>query len=198
MDYQELIDFYKEIEGLKRTMRYSQAGKSVQEPVAGHSWKAILMANQLASQLEINVDIEHVMKILLVHDLPEYKDEYDVDSSISQRDEQIKFQKASNEEAVMTAIRNNYSFGPAIYDLWKEYEDGETREAKYAKAIDKLEAQTHLLALGGEHFDDAEHCIHVADKAIANFPELLPFADHLKQNMIDAARKAGHLDNRNI
>ena len=180
MGLTDLIDFFVEIDSLKRTQRYSQCDNAVRESTASHSWKASLMAFVIADELKLDINKEHAVKLLLVHDLVEYLDKNDIDSVLVARGNVTEKDKRNNEEKVIRELCSRYSFGQDIYELWREYDENSTIESRYAKAIDKLEAQTHLINIGGEHFDDTEHCARYADKAVENFPELRELAQEIK------------------
>lgn len=127
-------------------MRYGENKKEIQDSAAAHSWRATMMGYTIADGLDLDIDKNHAIKLLLVHDLSEYLYEYDVDSVLVARGAVSEEDKLKDEEKVMRDIKEKYSFGKKLYDLWEEFETRSTREAKYAKVIDKLEAQTHLLS----------------------------------------------------
>ena len=81
------------------------------------------------------VDIEKVLKMLLIHDICEI-DAGDV----------IFFDDAARaeaEEKELAAVERIFGIlpeetGAEFLEIWKEFEEAETKEAKFAKAIDRL------------------------------------------------------------
>lgn len=184
-DIEELVGFFVEVNSLKRTLRYSSCPKRIQEPTAGHTWMVTLMGSTIANEFNLDVDIQHAMEIAVVHDLAEYVGEYDYDSFLIAKGELSQEDKDASEEKVMSLIKERFSFGKRIYDLWQEYEEGKTREAKYVRALDKLESDIHIIDLEGteESINDAEHQVFYADEAVKNFPELKPFLSSIKKRL---------------
>ena len=69
------------------------------------------------------------------------------------------------------------------YNLWNEYEKGSTGEAKFVKALDKLETLTHLIEAGYKTYDRPEMIVNYADKAVKEFPELKGVLKIIKQKI---------------
>jgi len=194
MTTKELLQFYIEIDELKKSIRFKSAPK-IRDSSSDHSWKVGLMAIHLAEKLKIeNLDINKATMIALIHDLPEYL-EGDIDSFLIRTGEASSKQKTETEEKAMKSIAKKYSFGEEIHNIWKEYELKETREAKYISAIDKLETLSHMIAeeLITNNGDlGLLHSATYADKSVKNFPELKPLLKEIKENMKIIAKKQGH------
>jgi len=192
-DSNELIDFFVKTSSLKRTFRYSSCPERIQEPTAGHAWMVTFMVPILAEVFDIDIDVSHAMEIANVHDLPEYVLDYDYDSYLVATGALKQSDKEKEEMSVMSKIKDDYGFGDRLFSLWKEYEDGESREAKYVKAIDKLECHLHIIERGGtwSGVGDAKHQVEYADKAVRNFPELEPFLKSLKKKLRPLMEKQG-------
>lgn len=78
--------------------------------------------------------------------------------------------------------------------MWKEFEECQTMEAKYAKALDKIEALIHLLSVGyiaREDNAEAETTAQYANKAVAEFPQLRPVLDVIKDRLRKEFAKQG-------
>ncbi|MBU2104857.1 MAG: HD domain-containing protein [Nanoarchaeota archaeon] len=169
---ENLLEFFIEVDKLKRTYRFSTRDKSVHDSVADHSWKLALIVISVAEKLNLNVDILHSVKLALCHDIPEYITG-EIDSRLIHlgkfsKEEKLKLEKKASEE-----INKKFGIiGEQISDLWREYEGCKTREAKYVKALDKIEAITHLLSLDKIENDDFGYTATYANESVKNFPEL--------------------------
>lgn len=98
----------------------------------------VLMAMALAPQTNLNLDMEKVLKMAAVHDLAEIE-AGDI-PTIYQTDTVIR-QKQQDEQAAMDKIRVRYgAVGEEVAVLWQEFEEQTTLEARFVRAIDKLEA----------------------------------------------------------
>ncbi len=131
------IDFILEIDRLKSVVRRtSLLDDSRRENTAEHSWQIALMAVLLAEYADPQVDINHVVTMLLVHDLVE----------IDAGDTFIYDEQARATQTVRERRAAERIFGllPAGQDerlraLWEEFETQESPEARFASAIDRLQ-----------------------------------------------------------
>jgi len=62
--------------------------------------------------------------------------------------------------------------GKKILNLWREYNDCEIKEAKFVKALDKIETLTQLAESGYKTYDKPEFIAKYANKSVRMFPEL--------------------------
>ncbi|MEM6528361.1 MAG: HD domain-containing protein, partial [Chloroflexota bacterium] len=86
--------------------------------------------------VELKVDRMKVLKMLIVHDLPEI-----ITGDIPVCDKlEMAEQAAADEEAALEEITAKYHMGTEIAALCREFEATKTNEAKLARAIDKAEA----------------------------------------------------------
>ena len=111
-----------ELKQLPRT-GWVRSGIENPESVAAHSWGMAIIALKLAPK---NLDIGKVLSMCLVHDLPEVRV-----GDLTPHDDNSN--KAEKEYAAMIEM------APEWVELFKEYEDGQTPEAKFVKQIDKLD-----------------------------------------------------------
>jgi putative hydrolases of HD superfamily len=114
------------------------------ENVAEHTYHMILTAVLLLENRLSATELLKVIKIILVHDLGE----------IGADDLAFNKKTANQTELEEKAYSDMVSLLPVdkqkkYFQLWKEFEDISTKEALYAKAIDKLQSQivvySHLL-----------------------------------------------------
>jgi putative hydrolase of HD superfamily len=192
-DLEELVDFFIETESLKKTFRFSTCPENVRDTSADHSWKLAFMSFLLDEEIK-GVNSYHAIQICLVHDLAEAITG-DVDAYRIVLGEITKEQKHKMEEEAMRGIKERvHSIGPRIYTLWKEFEDCKTPEAKYAKAMDKIEGLIHLIHVNyiAEKDDaGAELTAKYADNAVKEFPQLQPFLNAAKLKLKKEFEKQG-------
>lgn len=127
--------FLHEVEQLKQELRHSWTSQGRQESVAEHSWRLAVMLLVCAPYLKEKIDLLRAVKIALFHDLGEAKigDRHYLDID----DQECR--STSEEKAIreLTILLPN---GLPIFDLWKEFENRESLEAKVVYFLDKLEA----------------------------------------------------------
>lgn len=111
-----------ELKQLSRT-GWVRSGVENPESVAAHSWGMAVLALRLAPK-ELN--LERVLSLCLVHDLPEVRV-----GDLTPHDDTSN--KAELEHKAMSEM------APQWLSLFEEYEAGDTPEAKYVKQIDKLD-----------------------------------------------------------
>lgn len=192
-DLERLVDFFIEVESLKKTFRYSTCPKNVRDSSAEHSWKLAFMALVLNEEIK-NINPYHAVQICLVHDLAE-SITGDIDSYRIVSGEITKEQKHQMEEKAMREIKDKITdTGKKIYDLWEEFEEHKTPEAKYARALDKIEALIHLLSvsyIAREDSAQAEFTAKYADNAVEEFPQLKPILNIVKARLKKEFLKQG-------
>ncbi len=140
-----ILEVLKLAERLKFEMRHSWLSNGRQESVAEHTWQMSLMALLLHRHLEHPVNLERSLKMIIVHDLVEAE----VGDVPFFETGPRKAAKAERERQAIENLRSQLSneTGEEIYQLWYEFEEVATPEAKFAKAIDNLEVQLqHNLA----------------------------------------------------
>lgn len=129
-------------EKLKFELRHSWLSNGRQESVAEHTWRMSLMAVLIEPLLEKKIDLAKLLKMIIIHDLVE-AEAGDVSVLDQIRNPEIRKVKQQNEEKAIENIREmlSKSNGQEIYDLFYEFEEKSTFEAKVANALDKLEVQ---------------------------------------------------------
>lgn len=134
-----ILNLLKLAEKLKSELRHSWLSSGRRESVAEHSWQMALMALLVHRHLEKPVNLEHVLKMILVHDLVEAEaGDIPFFENRSRKD-----QKHQREQEAIENIRNmiDPKTGQEFYNLFQEFELSESPEAKLAKALDNLEVQ---------------------------------------------------------
>ena len=193
-DFDKIFDFLYTIEDLKKTVRYKSASVELTESVADHSWRLAMTTMIVANHLKLDINIERAIKIALVHDLGEYL-HGDVEYKRIYLGTISKDEKHRMELEGINSAKNKLpkNLGEEIYNIWKEYDEAETREAKFVKALDKMEAIMHVHSKGHETFDIPDSVATYADKAVSKFPELKEMLHMLKMRLKEEFEK-GNLE----
>ena len=131
----EYLNFIKETENLKSTLRTAWTARGRQESTAEHSWRLALLVGVLLEEYP-GLDAVRVYQLCLVHDLGEL---YDGDiSAVLRPDEELKHKKEMQSvEKVFSLLPGNE--GEKWLNIWKEYDENVTPEARLVKALDKAE-----------------------------------------------------------
>ncbi len=138
-----------ELKNLPRT-GWIQNGVMNPETVASHSWGMSLLAMKLCPE---NLDLSRVLQICIVHDLPE-----SIVGDITPYDGVSKADKKKMESEAMAKI------APEFLDLWEEYENQTSDEAKFVKRMDKLDMSVQAMIYKKQLSMDSETFIQSAKK----------------------------------
>ena len=186
------VRFLMEADKLKQVLRRSFiAGKHRPENTAEHSWHITLMALVLAEHAAVpGLDQFRVVKMLVVHDLVEVDagDTFVYDEA-GRQDQQERERRAADRIFALLPAEN----GAELRALWDEFEAQHTAEAKFAKAVDRL--QPLLLnyvngGIGWQRHGVRAAQVRAVNRAIdAGAPELWRYA----QGLIDDAVRRGYL-----
>ncbi|SFU21543.1 HD domain-containing protein [Sedimentitalea nanhaiensis] len=141
------LAFLREADRLKTVLRASRLiDDSRHENSAEHSWHIMLYALVLADQAGPDINIDRVLKMLLLHDLVE----------IDAGDSPIHGNVDHAAMAIKEAAAADRLFGLLPQDqcdayraLWDEFESAASPDAQFAKAIDRFQPPIANLATGG-------------------------------------------------
>lgn len=189
---QNTIKFLHKVGQLKNVIRFEDAKDMVGDSAAEHSWRAALMTFVLADELKIEIDKTKALEMALIHDIVESmvgNTDYTsiVNGKITKEQQSELENKAINDLKELAASPS----GDKIFALWKEYDEASTKEAKFIKAINKLETFMYLIETGYEGYDQPEAIANYADKAVSVFPELKDILKELKNEMKEEFKKGG-------
>ena len=140
--------FVSEAGRLKAVLRQTRLTEPArQENSAEHSWHLAVMALVLAGHAPPGTDLGRVIAMLLVHDLVEI----DAGDLFLYADEA---QQARQEEAERAAADRIFALLPdgqaaRIRALWDEFEERATQEARFARALDRLQPMLANFQAGG-------------------------------------------------
>ena len=147
------IGFILEIDRLKTISRRTYlTDKSRFENSAEHSWHSAIMAMVLADYANApNIDLLRVIKMLLIHDLVEIDAGdtfvYDRDAGADKQDREL-----AAAERIFNLLPKDQSVH--FRDLWDEFEERKTPEAKFAAALDRLQPLLHNLYTRGKSWQE--------------------------------------------
>ncbi len=143
------IGFLLEADRLKTVLRQSTlADRSRRENSAEHSWHLALMALVLADHAPAGADLGRVMAMVVLHDLVEI----DAGDLFAYAPEPIQ---ARQEQAERAAAGRLFAMLPppqaaVLRALWEEFEERRTVEAKFARALDRLQPMLiNMVTAGG-------------------------------------------------
>lgn len=142
------LRFLLEADRLKGVLRQSQIiDGSRRENSAEHSWHLALMSLVLGEYAPAGTDLGRVTAMTVVHDLVEI----DAGDLFVYAGEQAQ---ARQEEAERAAADRLFALLPAgqaasFRALWDEFEERGTPEAKFARALDRLQPMLANYQLGG-------------------------------------------------
>jgi len=138
-----LADFFTISERLECEPRLTRMSNGAPQAVASHSWNMIMMAIALRPHLKNPVNMESVMELCAIHDLPEAIAH---DVPLHEQTEAIKTQKHADEQNAVNSI-NSLLQDEHIIARFNEYELRETPESRLVKLLDILDTGVqHLCA----------------------------------------------------
>ncbi|MFJ1793193.1 HD domain-containing protein [Kitasatospora griseola] len=131
------LTFLVEIDRLKTILRQSPlVAAERRENDAEHSWHLAMMVGVLAEHADEPIDVGHTVQLVLLHDLVE----------IYAGDTPLYDTAAGVDQAEREAVAADELFGllpkdqaQRLRELWDEFEERLTPEARFAKAMDRLQ-----------------------------------------------------------
>lgn len=129
------LDFLREAERLKSTLRSGYTSTGRPESTAEHTWRLCLMALVFSEEFG-DIDLLRLIKLCIVHDLGEALSG-DVPAVLQTEG----FDKSARERADLEVLTETLHpiKRAEILALWEEYEAASSPEAVLAKGLDKLE-----------------------------------------------------------
>lgn len=131
------MNFIKEMDKLKSIRRRSLLiNEDRAENDAEHSWHLALAVIILSEYSSEKIDLLKVMKMVIIHDIVEI----DAGDTYCYDKEGLKTQ----EKREMEAAQKLFGMLPKdqeteLFTLWREFEDKQTPEAKFAASLDRLQ-----------------------------------------------------------
>jgi putative hydrolase of HD superfamily len=179
-----VLAFLRSAERLKTITRSGWTSAGQAESVAEHTWRLCLMAMLLYGGAA-DVDLARLLKMCLIHDLGEA-----IGGDVPAPCQTPGLNKGERERRDLLHLIEPL---PAvlqgeILELWDEYESAQSREARLAKGLDKLETiLQHTQGLNPADFDYAFNLAYGQEYTAAD-PVLAALRIRLDQ---ETARRAG-------
>ncbi|WP_337268735.1 HD domain-containing protein [Oryzifoliimicrobium ureilyticus] len=145
------LTFILEAEKLKTILRRTLLlDRSRVETDAEHTWQLALMALVLSEYSDEPVDLQKVLKMLLIHDIVEIDAgdtfAYDSVARVSQVERELK---AADRIFALLPLDQAKEFRA----LWDEFELKQTSEARFANAMDRMQPLLHNFFTNGGTWD---------------------------------------------
>ncbi|MCS5559447.1 MAG: HD domain-containing protein [Oceanospirillaceae bacterium] len=190
-DLIKIIDFVTEIDQLKAVLRKTRPlGMQRYENSAEHSWQVTLAALMLKDYAAQPVDIDRVLRMLLIHDLCEIDTgDVIVYEAIGSEHEAAE---AAATERILGLLPNG--MGDEYIALWHEFETAKSADARFAKALDRALPLLHNLNDQGHSWQS--HGITVEQVKTVNGGRInkgCPQLWQLLEPMVDEAKAKGWL-----
>jgi putative hydrolases of HD superfamily len=139
--------FLAEADRLKSVLRGTTLHDgSRHENSAEHSWHICLYALTLAEHAEQPVNIDRVLRMLLLHDLVEIDAGDAPIHGSHDRAEQAHIERAAADRIFCLLPPDQAA---AFRALWEEFEAAETDDAVFAKSVDRVQPVVSNLEAGG-------------------------------------------------
>lgn len=135
----KLLQFYLLATELKNVIRTGwkqwHVDKERLESVAEHIYGTCILAIAIDSEFDLNIDIYKVMMMLILHEIEEIKiGDLTPFNKVTQQEKRELGKQAVEQVFNLLSKKTEY------IELIEEFENMQTRESKFAKMCDKLEA----------------------------------------------------------
>lgn len=175
------IAFIKEIDKIKYILRRTKLFNSDRrENDAEHSWHLAMMAIVLKDHADAEVDLMKVLKMVLIHDIVEIDagDTFIYDKNKSHDNTEEELQSAKRIFGLLPDGQ-----GDELIAIWEEFEVGISNEARFARALDRLEPLLQNVSNEGgtwQEFDVHYNTVYEKQKTIAKGSQTLwQYAENL-------------------
>lgn len=139
--------FLNECDKLKAVLRASRLSDgSRRENSAEHSWHVCLFALILAEHAGPGVNVDRVLQMLLIHDIVEVDaGDNPIHGTVNKAEVETLEQAAADRLFGLLPTAQ----GMGLRHLWEEFEAAQSPDARFAKAIDRVQVPILNLANGG-------------------------------------------------
>jgi putative hydrolase of HD superfamily len=177
-----LVEAYFELCHLKGLYRQGWLRRDLPkarcESVAEHSFAMAILALWLAEAYFPELDSDKVLRMTLLHDFGEiYAGDIIPGDDIPPQEKGRR--EAASVEKVLVKLPN----GKAYIDLWREFESGDSAEARFVRQIDRLEMGLQAAVYRREGFSNLAEFFQSARASLSEVPllDLLAQAEGLSQ-----------------
>lgn len=185
--FEKQLAFLIEIDKMKSIFRRTVLiNEPRHENDAEHSWHFAVTALVLLEYADSSVDINHVIKMALVHDLVEiYAGDTFAYDEKGYEDKQQRELEAADKIFGMLPDEQ----GRELRALWDEFEEFETKDSCYANAIDRLQPFINNYKTRGHTWREGSVTsakVYKRMEAVRGAaPELWPFVEYVINDAID-------------
>src|SRR3989338_3585163 len=130
------INKMRKLYKLKEVYRYNSVQKR-KESSAEHTWSALMLADYCLTRTKNNLNRLKVYELLMYHDIVEIETG---DIPIHHEEKRNNKKQEEMKAANKLAQELPEEVGKKLQSLFTEFEENKTPEAKFARAIDKLDA----------------------------------------------------------
>ena len=193
-----LTDFFCISERLETEKRLTRTSCGDNQVVAAHSWNMAIMALAIKPYLTHAVNMERVVHLCLLHDLPEAIAH---DIPLHEQTESIKAQKHQDEKDAVGTMTDllQTDFVQSAFD---EYEKRETPEARLVKLLDVMDTGIqHMcakdLAYVASYQNGFYWKLFFSDKFATDFdyePILREIYDEVRARVVNRLKKEQNMD----
>jgi len=192
--FKKQIEFILEVDKLKHVLRQTiLMDRSRRENSAEHSWHVALLVFLLAEHSkETDIDLLHVMKMLVIHDLVEIDagDTYCYDDKGRQDQHQREEIAADRIFGLLPADQ-----AAEFRALWDEFEKRETAESRFANALDRVQPLLHNYFTDGQTWQENNinsRQVHARMRPVkAGAPDLWDYVNTLIDDAVGKGFLAG-------
>jgi putative hydrolase of HD superfamily len=160
---------FLEVLGLKEVDRagWKRSGLTNVESVAGHSWGVAFLAMQICPP---ELDRLKVIEMAVCHDVAEVRV-----GDITPHDGISSEEKVRVETEAMLSLSKGFPRGDHMLELYREYEVGETAEARFLKLCDKLDMAFQSYVYQSRTEKDLRNFRKTANRLVVEYgyPDLL-------------------------
>lgn len=144
MNKANLLDLASQAGKLKSTVRTGWAKKGVPNPesVSDHCWRVALLATLLAEDFKLNK--EKIIVMSIIHDIGEVT----IGDVRWEQGKEVIGNQIKKHEDELEAVKELFGKdkdSQQYINLWKEFNDQITPEAKFVKGLDKLDMAMQAL-----------------------------------------------------
>lgn len=176
-DLRARLTFLTEIDKLKGVIRASPVLDGARkENSSEHSWHVAMFALTLAEHAEPGVRVDRAIRMLMIHDIVEIDaGDVPIHAKIDEAAQRVKETAAA--ERIFGLLPPDEAAG--MRALWDEFEAGESADARYARAVDRLQPLLLNLASGGGSWIEYDVTLahideRVGAKVMRGLPEVWP------------------------
>lgn len=198
----KIIDFFAIAEKLECEYRLTRMSDGMPQAVASHSWNMAMMAMVLQPYFQNDYDMQRVIELCLIHDLPEAISH---DVPLHKQTPQVRLKKHTAETAAIKQILDIVQ-NERIAGLFAEYDARQSPESQLVKALDVMDTGVqHMCAkdlsyIGG--FDNGFYWKLFFDDEFAKIfdfePALRGVFDEIRRRVASRLKNELGLDERDL